>query len=53
MSMIDGVFMAVEAFERRKQLLDLRAKILRAEEERLGGAKRLTIAEARERLSGL
>lgn len=36
--------------ERQAQLLDLRARILQAEEDRLRGANTMTIAEAREAL---
>ena len=35
----DGVFMSIDAFEKREQALELRAKIMQAEEERLSGAK--------------
>ena len=35
----DGVFMNIDAFEKREQALELRAKIMQAEEERLNGAK--------------
>lgn len=49
----DGVFMDMEAFERREQLLNLRARILQAEEERLRGAKTMSISEAREALRKL
>ena len=49
----DGVFMDMEAFERREQLLNLRAQILQAEEERLRGARALSISEAREALKAL
>ena len=49
----DGVFMDMEAFERREQLLNLRARILQAEEDRLRGAKTMSIAEAREALKKL
>lgn len=44
----DGVFMDMEAFERREQLLNLRAQVLQAEEDRLHGAKTMSISEARE-----
>lgn len=47
----DGVFMDMEAFERREQLLNLRARILQAEEERLHGTKTMSISEAREALT--
>ena len=49
----DGVFMDMEAFEKREQLLNLRARILQAEEERLRGAKTMSISEAREALRKL
>lgn len=34
-------------FEKREQALDLRAKVMRAEEERLSGAKTMSVSEAR------
>ena len=46
----DGVFMSIDAFEKREQKLELRAKIIQAEEERLGGAKTKSISEARKEL---
>lgn len=46
----DGVYMNIEAFERREQILNLRAKVLQAEEERLNGAKTLSVSEARKAL---
>ena len=49
----DGVFMDMEAFERREQLLNLRAQVLQAEEDRLNGAKTMSISEAREVLKKL
>ena len=49
----DGVFMDMEAFERREQLLNLRARILQAEEERLHGVRTMSVAEAREALRKL
>ena len=49
----DGVFMEMEAFEKREQLLNLRARILQAEEERLRGARIMTVSEAREALRKL
>ena len=49
----DGVFMDMEAFERREQLLNLRARILQAEEERLRGTDTMSISEAREALRKL
>lgn len=46
----DGVFMNIDAFEKREQTLELRAKIMQAEEERLNGAKTRSISEARKEL---
>lgn len=46
----DGVFMSIDAFEKREQKLELRAKIMQAEEERLSGAKTKSISEARKEL---
>ena len=43
----DLVVMDIEAFEKREQLLQLRAKVLQAEQERIDGAKTMSIAEAR------
>ena len=45
----DGVFMNIDAFEKREQTLELRAKIMQAE-ERLNGAKTRSISEARKEL---
>ena len=46
----DGVFMSIDAFEKREQALELRAKIMQAEEERLNGARTRSISEARREL---
>ena len=46
----DGVFMSLEAYEKREELLTLRAQVLRAEEQRIYGAKTLGIRDAREAL---
>ena len=46
----DGVFMNINAFERREQALELRLKVLQAEEERLRGEKTRSIQEARKEL---
>jgi prevent-host-death family protein len=43
----DVVLMSIDAFEKSEQILDLRSKVLQAEEERLSGAKTMSIAEAR------
>ncbi len=53
----DMVVMSIEAFERREQILKLRAKVLQAEQERIDGEPTLTVSEARaklrERLNGV
>lgn len=46
----DLVLMSIEAFERREQILQLRAKVLQAEQERLDGAETVCVSEARKRL---
>ena len=46
----DGVFMSIEAFERREEMLNMREKILAVEQERLSGAKTMSVAEARAKL---
>ena len=46
----DLVLMSIEAFEKREQVLQLRAKILQAEQERLDGAETISVLEARRRL---
>lgn len=46
----DGVFMTIETFEKREQVLELRAKIIQAEEERVSGATVRSISEARKEL---
>ena len=46
----DLVVMNIDAFEKREQLLELRAKVLQAEQERIEGAETISIAEARKRL---
>ena len=47
----DLVVMNIDAFERREQILQLRAKVLQAEQERMEGAETLSASEARKRLS--
>lgn len=53
----DLVVMDIEAFERREQILELRAKVLQAEQERIEGAATISVSEARirlrERMNGL
>ena len=46
----DLVLMSIEAFEAREQVLQLRAKTLQAEQERIDGAKTFSVSQARERL---
>jgi hypothetical protein len=42
--------MSIDAFEKRKQLLQLRSRVLQAEQERLEGAQTLSISQARQQL---
>ena len=46
----DIVLMSIEAFEKREQMLQLRARVLQAEQERINGAETLSVADARKRL---
>lgn len=46
----DMVLMSIDAFEKREQILKLRAKVLQAEQERLSGASTVSIEEARKKL---
>lgn len=46
----DLVVMNIDAFERREQMLQLRAKVLQAEQERIEGAETISVSEARKRL---
>ena len=46
----DLVLMDIDAFEKREQILRLRAKILQAEQERVSGAETLSVSEVRKRL---
>jgi len=46
----DMVLMSIEAFERREQMLELRARVLQAEQERLDGAVTRGIEQARKEL---
>ena len=43
----DLVLMSIDTFEKREQILQLRAKVLQAEQERISGAQTLSISEAR------
>ena len=46
----DGVYMNMYAFEKREEILNLREKVLQAEEERIRGEKTLSVSEARKLL---
>lgn len=46
----DLVVMDIDAFEKREQILQLRAKVLQAEQERIEGAETVSVEEARRRL---
>lgn len=46
----DLVLMSIDAFEKREQRLQLRAKILQAEQERIEGAETLSVSQAKKRL---
>lgn len=44
-------FMNINAFEKNEQILQLRSKVLQAEQERISGAETLSISEAKRKLS--
>ena len=46
----DLVVMSIEAFERREAMLDLREKLLFAEQQRLTGEPTITLAQAHKQL---
>lgn len=46
----DMVIMGIEAFHRREKLLDLKEKLLMAEEQRINGDKTLSLNEVQKRL---
>ncbi len=46
----DLVVMDIDAFEKREQLLNLREKVLQAEQERINGAETISLSEARKRI---
>lgn len=46
----DLVLMSIDAFEKREQMLQLRARVLQAEQERIDGEPTISVAEARKRL---
>lgn len=47
----DLVLMSIDAFEKREQMLKLREKVLQAEQERVSGAKTVSISQARKQLA--
>jgi len=46
----DLVLMSIDAFEKREQMLQLRASVLQAEQERIDGEPTISVTEARNRL---
>ena len=46
----DLVLMSTDAFEKREQMLQLRARVLQAEQERIDGEPTISVSEARKRL---
>lgn len=46
----DLVVMNIEAFEKREEMLKLRERVLKAEQERIEGQPTMSVAEARRRL---
>lgn len=46
----DLVLMSIDAFEKREQMLQLRAKVLQAEQERMDGEPTISVSGARKRL---
>ena len=46
----DLVLMSIDAFEKREQMLQLRARVLQAEQERMDGEPTISVSEARKRL---
>ena len=46
----DLVVMNIEAFEQREQMLKLRERVLKAEQERIEGQPTVSVSEARRRL---
>ena len=45
----DLVLMSIDAFEKREQMLQLRARVLQAEQERIDGEPTISVSEARKR----
>ncbi len=46
----DLVLMSIDAFEKREQILQLRARVLQAEQERISGAETFSVSETRKKL---
>lgn len=46
----DLVLMSIDAFEKREQMLQLRARVLQAEQERIDGEPTISVSEARKHL---
>ncbi len=46
----DLVLMSIDAFEKREQMLQLRARVLQGEQERIDGQPTISVSEARKRL---
>ena len=46
----DLVLMSIDAFEKREQMLQLREKVLQAEQERIDGMQTLSVSQARKHL---
>lgn len=42
--------MSIDVFEKREQMLQLREKVLQAEQERIDGAETLSVSQARKKL---
>ena len=49
----DLVVMSIEAFERREEILKLRAKLAAAEQSRLSGQPAISLEESRRRLEAI
>lgn len=44
------ILMSIDTFEKREQMLQLQAKVLQAEQERIDGVEMFSVSQARERL---
>jgi len=47
------VIMSIDAYEKREDMLDLRSKLMEAEQQRLNGAQTYTSGEVRDYIRGL